>query len=55
MSELLSNSHEIQGKVAESSNIKQSKINLKQQLEKVRLQRNKEFNKYQSQQRDKSS
>ena len=55
MSELLSNSHEIQGKVAESSNIKQSKINLKQQLEQVRLQRNKEFNKYQSQQRDKSS
>ena len=35
MSELSSDSDEIQEEVAESSNAKQSKINLKQQLEKV--------------------
>ena len=55
MSELSSNSDGIQEEVAESSNTKQSKINLKQQLEQVRLQKKREFNKYQSQQRDKIS
>ena len=55
MSELSSNSDGIQEEVAESSNTKQLKINLKQQLEQVRLQRKIEFNKYQSQQRDKIS
>ena len=37
ISELSSNSDGIQEEVAESSNTKQSKINLKQQLEQVRL------------------
>ena len=55
MSELSVSSDEIQEEVAESSNTKQSKINLKQYLEEVRLHRKKEFNKYQSQQRDKVS
>ena len=55
MSELSSNSDGIQEEVAESSNTKQLRINLKQQLEQVRLQRKIEFNKYQSQQRDKIS
>ena len=55
MSELSSNSDGIQEEVAESSNTKQSKINLKQQLGPVRLQKNIEFNKYQSQQREKIS
>ena len=36
MSELSSNSDEIQEEVAESSNFKQPKINLKQQTEQVR-------------------
>ena len=53
MSELSSNSDGIQEGVAESSNFKQSKINLKQQLEQVRLKKKIELNKYQSQQRDK--
>ena len=48
MSELSSNSDGIQEEVAESSNTKQSTINLKQQLEQVRLQKKIEFNKYQS-------
>ena len=55
MSELSASSDEVQEEVAESSNTKQSKINLKQYLEEVRLHRKKEFNKYQSQQRDKVS
>ena len=55
MSELSSNSDGIQEEVAESSNTKQSKINLKQQLGPVRLQKKIEFNKYQSQQREKIS
>ena len=55
MSELSASSDEIQEEVAESSNTKQSRINLKQYLEEVRLHRKKEFNKYQSQQRDKVS
>ena len=53
MSEILSNSDGIQEEVTESSNIKQSKINLKQQLDQVRLQKKIESNKYQSQQQDK--
>ena len=55
MSELSSNSNRIQEEVTESSNSKQPTINLKQQLEQVRLQKNLEFNNYQSQQRDKIS
>ena len=55
MSELSSNSDGIQKDVAESSNTKQSKINLKQQLKQVRLQKKIEFNKYQSQHQDKIS
>ena len=55
MSELSSNSDGIQEEIAESSNFKQSKENSKQQLEQVRLQKTIEFNKYQSQQRDKIS
>ena len=51
--EISSNSDGIQEEVTESSNIKQSKINLKQQLDQVRLQKKIEFNKYQSQQQDK--
>ena len=47
MSKLSSNSDGIQEEVAESSN-KQSKINLKQQLEKAQLQKKIEFKKYQS-------
>ena len=42
----------IHEKVADSSNIKPSKINLKQQLEEVWLQKKIAFNKYQSKQRD---
>ena len=55
MSELSSNSDGIQEEVTESSNFKQPKINLKQQLEQVRLQKKLEYNNYQSQQRDKTS
>ena len=55
MSELSSNSDGIQEEVTESSNFKQPKINLKQQLEQVRLQKKLEYNNYQSQQRDKIS
>ena len=54
MSELSSNSDGIQEEVTESPNFKQSKINLKQQLEEVRLQKI-EYNNYQSQKRDKIS
>ena len=50
-----SNLEGIQEGVVESSNTKQSKINLKQQLVQVRLQKKIEFNKYQIQQRDKIS
>ena len=49
MSELSSNSDGIQKEVTESSNFKQLKINLKQQLEQVRLKKI-EYNNYQSQQ-----
>ena len=52
MSELSSNSDGIQEEVTESSMFKQPKINLKQQLEEVRLQKKLEYNNYQSQQRD---
>ena len=55
MSELSSNSDGIQEEVTKSSNFKQPKINLKQQLEQVRLQKKLEYNNYQSQQRDKIS
>ena len=55
MSELSSNSDGIQEEVTESPNFKQSKINLKQQLEEVRLQKKIEYNNYQSQKRDKIS
>ena len=55
MSELSSNSDGIQKEVTESSNVKEPKINLKQQLEQVRLQKKLEHNNYQSQQRDKIS
>ena len=55
ISELSSNSNGIQEEVAESSNTKQPGISLKQQLEQVLLQKKIEFNKYQSQQRDKIS
>ena len=56
MSELSSNSDGIQEEVTESSNFEQTKINLKQQLEQVRSQKKiKEYNNYQSQQRDKIS
>ena len=55
MSKLSSNSDGIQEEVTESSNFKQPKINLKQQLEQVRLQKKLEYNNYQSQQRDKIS
>ena len=55
MWELSSNSDGIQEEIAKSSNFKQSKENSKQQLEQVRLQKKIEFNKYQSQQRDKIS
>ena len=55
MSELSSNSDGIQEEVTESSNFKQPKINLKQQLEQVRLQKKLEYNNYQSQQQDKTS
>ena len=55
MSESSSNSDGIQEEVAESSNFTQSKINLEQQLQQARLQKKIEFNKYQSQQRDKIS
>ena len=55
MSELSSNSDGTQEEVTESSNFKQPKINLKQQLEQVRLQKKLEYNNYQSQQRDKIS
>ena len=47
MSELSSNSDGIQEEVTESSNFKQSKINLRQQLEEVRLQKKLEYNNYQ--------
>ena len=53
MSELSSNSDEIQEEVAESTNLKLSKIILKQQLKQVRLQKKIEFNKYESQRQDK--
>ena len=46
MSELWSDSGGTQEEVAESSNIQQSKINLKQHLEQVRLQKKLAFNKY---------
>ena len=49
MSELSSNSDGIQEEVTESLNFKQSKINLKQQLEQVRLQKKIEYNNYESQ------
>ena len=55
MSELSSNSDGIQEEVTKSSNFKQSKTNLKQQLEQVRLQKKIEYNNYQSEQRDKIS
>ena len=55
MSESSSNSDGTQEEVTESSNFKQLKINLKQQLEQVRLQKKLEYNNYQSQQRDKTS
>ena len=55
MSELSSNSDGTQEEVTESSNFKQPKMNLKQQLEQVRLQKKLEYNNYQSQQRDKTS
>ena len=59
MSELPFNSNGIQEKVTESSNFKQPKINLKQQLEQLRLQKKMEYNNYLnnylSQQRDKIS
>ena len=55
MSELSSNSDGIQEEVTEYSNFKQPKINLKQQLEQVRLQKKLEYNNYQNQQRDKIS
>ena len=55
MSELSSNSDEIQEEVAESTNLKLSKIILKQQLKQVRLQKKIEFNKYESQRLDKIS
>ena len=55
MSELPFNSDGIQEKVTESSNFKQPKINLKQQLEQLRLQKKIEYNNYLSQQRDKIS
>ena len=55
MSELLSDSDGIHEEVEESSNTKQSKINLKQKLEQVQLQKKLAFNKYQSQQLDKNS
>ena len=55
MSELSSNSDGIQEEVTKSSNFKQSKTNLKQQLEQVRLQKKIEHNNYQSEQRDKIS
>ena len=55
MSELSSNSDGIQEEVTESPNFKQSKINLKQQLEEVRLQKKIEYNNYQSRKRDKIS
>ena len=55
LSELSSNSDVTQEEVTESSNFKQPKINLKQQLEQVRLQKKLEYNNYQSQQRDKTS
>ena len=54
MSELSSNSDGIQKEVTESSNFKQLKINLKQQLEQVRLKKI-EYNYYQSQQWNKTS
>ena len=49
MSELSSNLDGVQEEVTESSNFKQPKINLKQQLEQVRLQKKIEYNNYQSQ------
>ena len=49
ISELSSNSDGTQEEVTESSNFKQTKINLKQQLEQVRLQKKLEYNNYQSQ------
>ena len=55
MSELSSNSDGIQEEVTESSNFKVPKINLKQRLEEVRLQKKLEYSNYQSQQRDKVS
>ena len=55
MSELSSNSDGTQEEVTESSNFKQPKINLKQKLEELRLQKKLEYNNYQSQQRDKIS
>ena len=55
MLQLSSNSDGSQKEVAESSNFKQSKINLKQQLKQVQVQKKIEYNKYQSQQRDKIS
>ena len=55
MSELSSNSDEIQEEVTESSMFKQPKINLKQQLKEVRLQKKLEYNNYQSEQRNKIS
>ena len=55
MSKLSSNSDGIQEEVTESSSFKEPKINLKQQLQQVRLQKKLEHNNYQSQQRDKIS
>ena len=55
MSKLSSNSDGIQEEVTESSSFKEPKINLKQQLQQVRLQKKLEHNNYQSQQPDKIS
>ena len=55
MSKLSSNSDGTQEEVTESSNFKQPKRNLKQQLEQLRLQKKLEYNNYQSQQQDKTS
>ena len=55
MSELSCDSDGIHEEVKESSNTKQSKINLKLQLEQVRVQNKLAFNKNQSQQLDKNS
>ena len=55
ITELSSDSDGTEKEAAESSNIKQSKINLKQQLHQIRLQKKLAFNKYQNQQLNKTS